>query len=109
MGRRQIACRCPPSSLPANAIRHERLSACASLGTRGVKSHRSIRDRWQPVKSRIEAYLRPGQGTPSQSFAARLSFFTLWGLGIYEIGNAQHLVRRILLEEFGLWNQLGEP
>ena len=38
---------------------------------------RSIRDRWLPVKSRTERFLRPGQDTPSQMFAARLSFFTL--------------------------------
>jgi len=36
----------------------------------------SIRDRWLPVKSRTERFLRPRQDTPSQSFAARLSFFT---------------------------------
>ena len=38
---------------------------------------RSIRDRWLTVKSRNERYLRPGQDTLVQSFAARLSFFTL--------------------------------
>ena len=37
---------------------------------------RRIRDRWHPVKSRTEHYERPEQDTPSQSFAARLSFFT---------------------------------
>jgi len=37
----------------------------------------SIRDRWLPVKSRTERCLRPGQDTPLQPFAARLSFFTL--------------------------------
>ena len=36
-----------------------------------------LRDRWHPVKSRTEHYERPEQDTPSQSFAARLSFFTL--------------------------------
>jgi hypothetical protein len=36
----------------------------------------SIRDRRLPVKSRTERFLRPRQDTPSQSFAARLSFFT---------------------------------
>jgi len=34
----------------------------------------SIRDRRLPVKSRTERCLRPGQGTPLQPFAARLSF-----------------------------------
>ena len=36
----------------------------------------SIRDRRLPVKSRTERFLRPRRDTPSQSFAARLSFFT---------------------------------
>lgn len=41
--------------------------------------------------------------------AHRSDLKLLAGLGVYEIGNAQHLVRRILLEEFGLWKQLDEP
>jgi len=41
--------------------------------------HRTIRDRQHPVKSRIERYECPEQGTPPQSFAARLSFFTSRG------------------------------
>ena len=38
---------------------------------------RRIRDRYLTVKCRNERYECPGQDTPSQSFAARLSFFTL--------------------------------
>ncbi|MFH1573734.1 MAG: SpoIIE family protein phosphatase, partial [Acidobacteriota bacterium] len=37
----------------------------------------SIRDRWLTVKNRTERFLRPGQGTLLQSFAARLNIFTL--------------------------------
>ncbi len=38
---------------------------------------RRIRDRWLAVKSRNERHERRGQDTPSQSFTARVSFFTI--------------------------------
>jgi hypothetical protein len=62
----------------------------------------SIRDRRLPVKRRTERFLRPRQDTPSQSFAARLSFFTSRAYTIDMIGSrlpedVSFLLRSILI------------